>query len=265
MDLGAGTGALTTALVAAGARVVAVERHPDRLAALRARFADDPVTVVDADLRVLRLPRRPFRVVANPPWALAETVRGDLLRSRWLVRADLVLPRWLVHRWSRRSSRIDVGCSLRAESFIPAAPTGLSRGRAPRPAQRASMSGPTGQAVRLRHAAARPAALAARWPRSPLGHHPAAVPGRLYDSGYGWPVAVFTFGSDHVPGTIVDLDAARLSTALAALDEIELAATDVLRRVVVTTTDGETAWTYHCHRPIAGMTRIPRWTSRDER
>ncbi|MET0579703.1 MAG: rRNA adenine N-6-methyltransferase family protein, partial [Ilumatobacteraceae bacterium] len=124
VDLGAGHGALTAALVDAGARVVAVEVHPGRLADLRHRFAGRPVTVVDADIDRVRLPRRAFRVVANPPWARAETVRAVLLRSPALVRADLVLPRWLVHRWAAGSSRIDVGCSLRAESFVPPAPTG---------------------------------------------------------------------------------------------------------------------------------------------
>ena len=124
VDLGAGRGALTAALVEAGAHVVAVEIHPGRLADLRDRFAGRPVTVVGADIDGLRLPRRPFKVIANPPWARAETVRSSLLRAPALVRADLVLPRWLVHRWAAGSPRIEIGCSLRAESFTPPAPTG---------------------------------------------------------------------------------------------------------------------------------------------
>jgi 23S rRNA (adenine-N6)-dimethyltransferase len=124
VDLGAGHGALTSALLDAGARVVAVELHPGRVGALRDRIADDPVTVVRADVASVRLPRRPFRVVANPPWACAEAVRTHLLRAPALVRADLVLPRWLVRRWAAHSARIVVGSSLRAESFSPPAPTG---------------------------------------------------------------------------------------------------------------------------------------------
>jgi 23S rRNA (adenine-N6)-dimethyltransferase len=123
VDLGAGTGALTAALVEAGARVIAFELHPGRADALRGRF-DDAVTVVRADVARARLPRRPFRVVANPPWSLAESIRRRLLRAPGLVRADLVLPRWLVHRWADDSARIEVGASLRAESFVPRAPTG---------------------------------------------------------------------------------------------------------------------------------------------
>ena len=126
VDLGAGRGVLTVALLDAGARVVAVEFHRGRADMLRARFDGDPVTVVVADLATVRLPRRPFRVVANPPWALAETVRANLLRAPALVRADLVLPRWLAHRWASRSARIDVGPSLRAEAFTPPAPTGCA-------------------------------------------------------------------------------------------------------------------------------------------
>ena len=124
VDLGAGNGVLTAALVDVGARVVAVELHPDRLATLRGRFAGAAVTVVRADVSDVRLPRRPFRVVANPPWSRAESIRTHLLRAPGLVRADLVLPRWLVHRWAGDSPRIEVGSSLRAESFVPPAPTG---------------------------------------------------------------------------------------------------------------------------------------------
>jgi 23S rRNA (adenine-N6)-dimethyltransferase len=124
VDLGAGHGALTAALLDAGARVIAVELHPERLATLRERFADAPVTVVRADIGSVRLPRRPFRVVANPPWAIADVVRAHITRAPNLVRADLVLPRWIVRRWAGSSAAVDIGTSLRAESFVPRAPTG---------------------------------------------------------------------------------------------------------------------------------------------
>ena len=96
VDIGAGTGALTASLVAAGARVIAVELHPQRVTVLRERFAHDPVTVVRADAADLRLPRRPFRVVANPPFAATTAILRRLLGpgSR-LVAADLVLPHWV--------------------------------------------------------------------------------------------------------------------------------------------------------------------------
>lgn len=101
LDVGAGTGAVTAALVAAGARVVAVELHPQRAATLRARFADADVTVVRTDAADLRLPRRPFRVVANPPFAVTSAVLARLLaRGSRLERADLVLQQAAARRWA---------------------------------------------------------------------------------------------------------------------------------------------------------------------
>lgn len=93
LDVGAGDGALTAALVAAGARVIAIELHPGRLGLLRRRFADTPVRVVRADAADLRVPRRPFRVVANPPYGVSVALLRRLLaRGSALHAADLVLP-----------------------------------------------------------------------------------------------------------------------------------------------------------------------------
>lgn len=101
LDVGAGTGAITAPLVDAGARVVAVELHPGRARHLRERFAGAPVRVVRADAADLRLPRRPFRVVANPPFAVSTAVLKRLVsRSSLLETADLVVPEWVAHRWS---------------------------------------------------------------------------------------------------------------------------------------------------------------------
>ena len=99
VDLGAGEGALTAPLVAAGARVMAVELNPRRAARLRARFATDPVTVLECDIAEFRLPHRPFRVVANPPYSLASAVIRTLIApGSPLMAADLVLPRHVVDR-----------------------------------------------------------------------------------------------------------------------------------------------------------------------
>jgi 23S rRNA (adenine-N6)-dimethyltransferase len=99
LDVGAGDGALTRHLVDAGARVLAVEMHPGRVRRLRERFAGAPVTVVEADARTLRLPGRPFRVVANPPYGISSDLLRLLLTSRSsLVAADLVMQRAFVRR-----------------------------------------------------------------------------------------------------------------------------------------------------------------------
>jgi 23S rRNA (adenine-N6)-dimethyltransferase len=98
VDLGAGDGALTRQLVAAGADVIAVELHPGRAARLRDRFRG--VTVVECDLAAFRWPRRPFRVVASPPYSLStDVLRALLAPGSRLVAADLVLQRAVIRRY----------------------------------------------------------------------------------------------------------------------------------------------------------------------
>lgn len=120
LDLGAGDGAITTQLVRVRARVIAFELQPDRAAKLRARFADDPVKVVRADVRDLRLPRRPFRVVANPPFrgVNAVLVRLTHPKSR-LTRADLIVPKSVARDWIERSHRRTMPWRIRVERNLP--------------------------------------------------------------------------------------------------------------------------------------------------
>jgi 23S rRNA (adenine-N6)-dimethyltransferase len=128
VDIGAGNGVLTAQLLQAGARVVAVELHPGRARHLRERFAGAPVTVVEADALSLRLPRRPFRVVASPPYGISSPLLDMLLtpRSR-LVAADLVLERAVVRRYTdgRRAGaggrrwRLRAGRPLPRQAFRP--------------------------------------------------------------------------------------------------------------------------------------------------
>ena len=124
LDIGAGDGALTAPLVAAGARVIAFELHPGRAAALRRRFAGDDVRVVQADARDLRLPRRPFHVVANPPWAITTPLLTRLLHpgSR-LVRADLLLQRSAATRWAGQIKAATLGATVPRRAFRPSPPT----------------------------------------------------------------------------------------------------------------------------------------------
>ena len=138
LDVGAGDGALTAPLVDAGARVVAVELHPGRAATLRRRFAGAPVTVVHADARDLRLPRRPFRVVANPPYAATSAVLRRLLApgSR-LVAADRVLERAAARRWAEgrapgagrwhREFALSLGATVPRRAFTPRPPVDNTR------------------------------------------------------------------------------------------------------------------------------------------
>ncbi len=94
VDVGAGDGRLTAPLSRVAARVLAVEVD-DRLArGLRARFASTPsVTVIRADVRSVRWPREPFRVVANPPFAVTTDLLGELLGApaRPLTAVDVIV------------------------------------------------------------------------------------------------------------------------------------------------------------------------------
>lgn len=86
VEIGAGLGSLTLALVETGARVTAVETDGGLAAVLRDVVADaDPsVTVVEADARTLDWedvldPAAPWTVVANLPYNIATPLLLDLL------------------------------------------------------------------------------------------------------------------------------------------------------------------------------------------
>jgi gamma-glutamylcyclotransferase (GGCT)/AIG2-like uncharacterized protein YtfP len=115
-----------------------------------------------------------------------------------------------------------------------------------------------------------------RWPLlEPFAshHRPAAVPGTLFDSGRGWPVAVFPLTTPApqvrpgagrtatVPGHLVTLRAERIGQALRRLDEIEGTAAGLLDRVVVTALDGTDAWAYHHPHEVDGLTPIADWAT----
>ena len=104
LDVGAGLGALTGPLVATGARVIAIECHPGRAAALHDRFGSS-ITLVRADAADLRLPRRPFHVVANPPFSITTAILRRLLHpSSRLASAHLVLKVDTARRWTSPSA-----------------------------------------------------------------------------------------------------------------------------------------------------------------
>ena len=137
LDVGAGTGALTRPLVERGARVIAFELHPTRANDLRREFAKETVTVVQADGADVRLPRRPFRVVANPPFGISVALLRRLTApgSR-LVRADLIVPWHVAERWVfgtppgagrwRQEFECSLGPPIPRSAFQPPPPSGVS-------------------------------------------------------------------------------------------------------------------------------------------
>lgn len=96
------------------------------------------------------------------------------------------------------------------------------------------------------------------------GWRPAAVEGHLYDSGRGWPAAVFTPGEDLVRGWAVDLRPERADIVLAHLDEVEGVAEGLFRRVEATLLGGEPAVAYELASDPAALVRIAEWTPTDE-
>jgi len=124
LDVGAGTGALTGPLVGVGALVIAVELHPGRARQLRETFAGQPVKVVQVDAADLHLPGRPFRVVANPPFAVTSALLRRLVSPRsLLLSADLVVPAVVGRRWAERTRRP----ARRAEAFTIAVTAAVPR------------------------------------------------------------------------------------------------------------------------------------------
>jgi 23S rRNA (adenine-N6)-dimethyltransferase len=120
VELGAGTGALTLPLLGAGVEVWAVERDPvwsERLRQImETRGAHGTSRVIEADLRRLRLPPAPFRVVANPPFGLTTEILARLLDApdRGPDRIDLIVQLEVAVKHSRRPP-----ASLRTAAWAP--------------------------------------------------------------------------------------------------------------------------------------------------
>jgi 23S rRNA (adenine-N6)-dimethyltransferase len=100
VEIGSGTGALTGSLAARARAVVALELDPRLARGLRSAFADDPtVRIVEGDARSWPLPREPFRVFGNVPFAITTDLFRHLLEDPLgaMVRADLIV-QWEVAR-----------------------------------------------------------------------------------------------------------------------------------------------------------------------
>jgi 23S rRNA (adenine-N6)-dimethyltransferase len=106
VDVGAGRGPVTDALLARRARVVAVELDRARAARLEERYAAEPrVRVVAGDALRVPLPRRPYAVVANPPFAITTALLRRLLDDPRVPvrRVDVVVQRQAARRFASAS------------------------------------------------------------------------------------------------------------------------------------------------------------------
>jgi 23S rRNA (adenine-N6)-dimethyltransferase len=93
--------------------------------------------VVVADAADLRLPRRPFRVVANPPFAATTALLRRLTApGSHLQRADVIVPWHLAERWvSGKAPGVgrwgkdyvcSIGRPIPRSAFTPPPPNGVS-------------------------------------------------------------------------------------------------------------------------------------------
>jgi 23S rRNA (adenine-N6)-dimethyltransferase len=120
VDVGAGTGTLTSALASCAARVVAIEFDPVLARALARRMAPQPnVLVLHGDALTAALPAAPYRVVANPPFAITSGLLRLLLDDpeSSLTRADLIV-QWQVARARVRAAQGPPG-DLLAAAWAP--------------------------------------------------------------------------------------------------------------------------------------------------
>lgn len=82
IDLGAGSGVITSALARRCKRVIAVEKDPETAKKLQANLERQKISNVEifvGDLRELKLPSEPYKIFANPPFSLSAEVFYKLL------------------------------------------------------------------------------------------------------------------------------------------------------------------------------------------
>ena len=93
VDVGAGSGVITEALLASRAHVIALELDAALAAALRDRFAGRDVEIVEVDARRFEWPNERFSVVSNLPFAGSGEILASLLRNpgTGLRQADVIV------------------------------------------------------------------------------------------------------------------------------------------------------------------------------
>jgi 23S rRNA (adenine-N6)-dimethyltransferase len=135
LDIGAGRGPISDALLARGAHVVAVEVDRARAAVLTERYAAEPrARVVAGDALRVRLPGRPFAVVANPPFGITTPLLRRLLSRPWgpLEQVHVVLQHQAARRFTEPGNHValawtpwwdlELGARFARTSFRPIPP-----------------------------------------------------------------------------------------------------------------------------------------------
>lgn len=84
VEIGAGSGVITSALAHRVKQVIAVESESATVAKLRENLAKrgiENVTVLERDFRDYELPKEPYKVFANPPFHLSSEILHKLIEA----------------------------------------------------------------------------------------------------------------------------------------------------------------------------------------
>lgn len=84
VEIGAGSGVITSALSRRVARVIAVEPDAEAVAKLRGHLSKqgcENVEVVEKDFMDFELPSEPYKIFANPPFHLSSAILYKLIES----------------------------------------------------------------------------------------------------------------------------------------------------------------------------------------
>lgn len=103
LDIGAGKGALTFPIAEQAGRVLAVEADAAFAEALRAKAQGHPrIAVIQGDIRDIRLPAKPFCVVANIPFSITTAILDRLLgaESQAFQQGALILEKGAARRFT---------------------------------------------------------------------------------------------------------------------------------------------------------------------
>ncbi len=107
LEIGAGKGVLTFPTAEKAGKVLAVEIDADFARDLRAKAKPYPrITVIQGDIREVRLPAGPFTVVANIPFAITTAILDKLLGSegRAFQRGAFILEHGAARRFTQTST-----------------------------------------------------------------------------------------------------------------------------------------------------------------
>lgn len=131
LEVGPGTGALTGALVAAGAKVTAVEADRDLIPALREKFGD-AIELVEADILSYDLPPAAYKLIANIPYNITSPLLYTFLTAKNPPsRLVLMVQREVADRIAAKPpdmSLLSVVCQLYADvSKVTNVPAGAFR------------------------------------------------------------------------------------------------------------------------------------------